>query len=84
MGAPVVAVAEVAPPQPRPGEPVPGGCFWHGEEPPRPGDHLTCGECGHIYRTEHEWVSAVHQMCREMGWPVVDDSPMCPLCSHDL
>jgi len=30
-------------------------CSWHNiDEPEQPGDHRTCGECGHIYRTARD------------------------------
>ena len=58
-------------------------CFWHGYEPTRPGDYRACGECLHVWRTRDAYVASVHQLCREMRWPEVDELDMCPLCSHD-
>lgn len=37
-------------------------CFWHGHEPPAPGDYKVCGECGHVWRTEAEFVADVDHM----------------------
>lgn len=74
VGTPVVAVAQVEDP----------GCFWHGDEPARAGDYLMCGECFHCYRSRGDYVAAVHQLCREMDWPVVDELDFCAYCSHSF
>ena len=56
-------------------------CLIHGTERPRVTDYRRCDRCGHRYRSRDEYVATVHQLCREMGWDVVDDLPLCSYCS---
>lgn len=76
---PPPVVAAVSTPDPDDDE-----CFWHGPERPRVTDYRVCGECGHRWRSAGEWVAAVHQLCREMSWPVVDDCDFCTYCAHSF
>jgi hypothetical protein len=69
-------------------------CWFHPDEPPmRPGDYLACGECGHVFRTPADLVTAHLAMYVEVfgtGTPPrpedhrADLIPLCPICTHDF
>lgn len=40
-------------------------CYWHGHEPAQDGDYKVCGECGHVWRTEAEFVADVERMLND-------------------
>lgn len=68
-------------------------CFWHGHEPPAPEDYQSCGECGHIWRTEADFRHDVDALLTASATAFGDPTPTpkdldsvtyCPLCAHDL
>lgn len=56
-------------------------------------DYLVCGECFHVFRTEHELVSTTNAMLAEFArfegivfddYTSGDDVIACPHCAHDF
>jgi hypothetical protein len=74
-------------------------CFSHDRvEPTQDGDYRACGECGHVWRTEADFVTDVlidrahfeaDYVRYERAMPpdfeyAAQDQWFCPLCTHDL
>lgn len=60
---------------------------------PVPGDYARCGECGHVWRTVHEWMGdarRVYEQAREHDLkPLLSpqqhvETYTCPRCAHDI
>jgi hypothetical protein len=57
------------------------GCFWHGQEPIPDSAYLVCGECGHCWTTEAEFVRDIEAN----GFEANETNRLfCPLCAHDF
>jgi hypothetical protein len=64
-------------------------CYRHHVDEPAEGAYKTCGECGHVYRTEadlrREWTaSAPPDLPGRETPPSTWQIYFCPLCLHDF
>ena len=61
-------------------------CTWHGHEPAAPNDYKDCFECGHIWRTEADFLADVQDLFERLGLNRRPTASLryCPLCSHDF
>lgn len=68
------------------------------DEPNLPGDYTACGECGHVWRTEADFIADVlisrahfeadyvryeRALPPDIAYPP-EKQWFCPLCTHDL
>lgn len=70
-------------------------CYAHNvDEPSRPDDYRTCGECFHVFRTEQElieaWLATVAPVIHDgrptepVAIPTGEQIYACPHCVHDF
>jgi hypothetical protein len=69
----------------------PGRWTWchahHRDEPDLPGDYRSCGECGHVYRTEADLLAEHNDLAAEIDLTSATSGAevyTCPLCAHDF